>query len=190
MRENALKRSLIVQAALGPGMRVLDLGCGTATLSVLIKQTRPDVDLHGLDADGAALEMARAKAQAAGLEIQFHRGLAQEVPFESGTFDRILSSLVFHHLSRDDKRRALAEALRLLKPGGEIHLADWGRPRGFLQRLAFLQVQLLDGFETTRDSVCGVLPTLMHETGFSDVKEVRSDNTFFGTHTLYQGRKL
>lgn len=189
MREVALKRRLIAQAALEPGMRVLDLGCGTATLSVLIKQTHPDVDIHGLDADEAALAMARAKAKAADLEVHFHRGFVQDAPFESGIFDRVLSSLVFHHLRREDKRGALTEALRLLKPGGEIHLADWGRPKGTLQRLAFLQVQFLDGFETTRDSVDGILPALMEEAGFIEVGETRSDATLFGTHALYRGRK-
>jgi len=106
MREGALKRRLIAQAALEPGMRVLDLGCGTATLSVFIKQTHPDLDIHGLDADDAALSMACAKAKAADLEVRFHRGLVQDAPFESGTFDRVLSNLVFHHLRLEAKRRA------------------------------------------------------------------------------------
>jgi len=189
LKEEALKRSLIAQAALEPGMRVLDLGCGTATLSILIKQSHPSVELHGLDADRGALAMARAKAAAAGVEINFVLEYAQDAPFEDGTFDRILSSLVFHHLPIDVKRLALTRAFELLKPGGELHIADWGKPKGFLQRLAFLSVQFLDGFETTRDSVKGILPRLMEEAGFVAVEVTRSDATLFGTLALQRGMR-
>jgi ubiquinone/menaquinone biosynthesis C-methylase UbiE len=194
LKEEALKRRLIAQAALKAGMRVLDLGCGTASLSLLIKQCLPDVELHALDADEGALGLARAKAKEAGLEIHFHQGYAQDVthaspPVEAGTFDRILSSLVFHHLRREDKQRALSQAFELLKPGGELHIADWGRPRDPLQRLAFLSVQLLDGFETTQDSVKGIIPQLMKRAGFTAVEETRRDRTLYGTHSLYRGQR-
>ena len=189
LKEEALKRRLVAQAALEPGMSVLDLGCGTASLSLLIKQGHPGVELHALDADEGALGLARAKAKAAGLEIHFHQGYAQNLPLEVGTFDRILSSLVFHHLRMEDKQRALSQAFRLLKPDGELHIADWGRPRDPIQRLAFFSVQLLDGFETTRDSVKGILPQLMKQAGFTEVEEIRRDRTLFGTHALYRGRR-
>lgn len=189
LKEEALKRRLIAQAALEPGMRVLDLGCGTATLSLLIKQRHPGLELHALDADDGALSLARAKAKAADQEIHFHQGYAQDPPFEAGAFDRILSSLVFHHLRQQDKERALCRAFQLLKPGGELHIADWGRPRGPIQRLAFLSVQLLDGFETTQDSVKGILPGLMEQAGFTAVEETRRDRTLYGTHSLYRGQR-
>ncbi len=187
MKEEAIKRRLISQATLEPGMRVLDLGCGTATLSLLLKQLHPDVELHALDADHGALSIARAKAEAAGLEIHFHRGYVQDPPFEGQGFDRILSSLLFHHLIRDDKQHALNRARQLLKPNGELHVADWGRPLGLLQRLAFLPVQCLDGFETTRDSVEGILPRLIEEAGFEAVEETLREPTLFGTLSMYRG---
>lgn len=186
LKEEAIKRRLIAQAALKPGMRVLDLGCGTATLTLLLKRLHPDVELHALDADHGALSLARAKAEAAGLEIHFHRGYAQDPPFEGQSFDRILSSLLFHHLKRDDKQRALNRAWQLLKPVGELHVADWGRPQGFLQRLAFLPVQFLDGFETTRDSVGGILPQLMEGAGFEAVEETQREPTLFGVLSIYR----
>jgi hypothetical protein len=74
-----------------------------------------------------------------------------------------------------------------LKPGGELHIADWGKPKGFLQRLAFLSVQFLDGFKTTGDSVKGILPTLMAEAGFQSVEVTRSDSTLFGTLVMQRG---
>lgn len=189
MKEEVLKRRLIAQASLTPGQRALDLGCGTSTLTILMKQLHPEVSVHGLDADETALALARTKARAAGLEIGFELGRAQEPPFEPQSFDRVLSSLVFHHLKLAEKRRALAGIYRILKSGGALHIADWGRPRTLLQRWAFLPVQLLDGFETTRDSVRGIIPELMEEAGFVDVAETRSDATLFGTHALYRGRR-
>ncbi|MBK8724683.1 MAG: class I SAM-dependent methyltransferase [Holophagaceae bacterium] len=189
LKEDAFKRRLIAQASLEPGMRVLDLGCGTATLSLLIIQSHAEVELHGLDADAQALSMARTKATEAVVQIQFHHGYAQNPPLVKGSFDRILSSLLFHHLQRADKVTALSRAFALLKPGGEMHIADWGKPRSTLQRLAFLSVQLLDGFETTRDSVEGTLPRLMGESGFADVVETEFGCTVFGTLSIYRGRR-
>lgn len=189
MKEEELKRRLITQANLVPGLRILDLGCGTATLTIMMKQLQPDASLHGLDADEEALSLARAKAKAAALELDFELGRAQDPPYEAQSFDRVLSSLVFHHLNLAEKRCALRGIYTILKSGGMLHIADWGRPKGFLQRWAFLPVQLLDGFETTRDSVTGILPRLMEEAGFVDVAETRSDATLFGTHALYQGRR-
>jgi ubiquinone/menaquinone biosynthesis C-methylase UbiE len=189
LKEEAFKRRLIAQASLEPGMRVLDLGCGTATLSLLIKQIHPEVELDSLDADIQALSMARTKAVAAVVKIRFHQGYAQDPPLQAGSFDRILSSLLFHHLRRADKVKTLASAFALLKPGGELHIADWGRPGSAFQRMAFLSVQVLDGFETTRDSVEGILPRLMSDAGFEAVVESQQEPTVFGTLSLYQGRR-
>jgi ubiquinone/menaquinone biosynthesis C-methylase UbiE len=176
LKEEAFKRRLIAQASLEPGMRVLDLGCGTATLSLLIKQIQ-------------ALSLARTQAVAAVVKIRFHQGYAQDPPLQAGSFDRILSSLLFHHLRRADKVKTLASAFALLKPGGELHIADWGRPGSAFQRMAFLSVQVLDGFETTRDSVEGILPRLMSDAGFEAVVESQQEPTVFGTLSLYQGRR-
>lgn len=189
LKEDAFKRRLIAQASLEPGMRVLDLGCGTATLSLLIKQLHRHVEVHGLDADREALALAQGKTEEAGLEIHLHQGLAQSPPFEDQGFDRVLSSLLFHHLQQDDKRRTLHRAYHLLKPGGELHIADWGPPKDPFQRLAFLAVRVLDGFETTRDSVTGVLPRLMNQVGFSSVEETHRERTVFGTLSLYLGTR-
>jgi ubiquinone/menaquinone biosynthesis C-methylase UbiE len=98
LKEEKFKRLLVQQANPKPGQRVLDLGCGTGTLTVLAKRSVPAAEMIGLDADTEALEIAKAKAVAAGVEIDWHQDLAWEAPFSEGTFDRIVSSLVFHHL--------------------------------------------------------------------------------------------
>src|SRR3972149_904967 len=107
MREETFKRRLIAQADIQPGQRVLDLGCGTATLTILIKQVHPDSEVIGVDADVKVLDIGRAKASKAGVDITLDHGMAFQLPYPDRSFDRVLSSLVLHHLTREDKRRTL-----------------------------------------------------------------------------------
>ncbi|MBI4463665.1 MAG: methyltransferase domain-containing protein [Acidobacteria bacterium] len=190
MRETLFKRRLIEQARIEKGHRILDLGCGTATLTLLVRQTCPKAEVVGLDPDAGILGIARAKAARAGLHIALHRAMAYALPYADDSFDRVLSSLVFHHLSTLDKRRALREVLRVLRPGGELHIADWGKPQNVLLRAAFLLIQFLDGFETTADNVRGLLPELIRAAGFHEVRVSACYFTPFGTLCLYQAQKI
>ena len=184
--EERFKRRLVAQLAPRPGQRILDLGCGTGTLTLLIKQACPKAEVLGLDADIDALRIARLKTEAAGCRIGFCQSLAHPAPLRLHSLDGIASSLFFHHLASCEKLRALECARKLLKPGGQFHIADWGRPHNLWMRLAFLGVQLLDGFETTRDSVQGRLIPLMEEAGFQLVCETEREKTVFGTLSLYR----
>jgi ubiquinone/menaquinone biosynthesis C-methylase UbiE len=184
VRERTFRALLVEQLAVEPGQRVLDLGCGTGTLALLVEEKGARV--VGLDADAQVLALARGKARREGRELRLVRAFATAAPFAAGSFDRVVSSLVFHHLTTDEKRAALGQARRLLAPGGELHVADWGEARSVAQRLAFLPVQLLDGFETTADNVRGRLLPLMQEQGF-EVTETRRLATLFGTLSLYRG---
>jgi SAM-dependent methyltransferase len=188
-REATFKRALLAQARIQPGQRVLDLGCGTATLTIALKQTFPDTLVVGLDGDAAILDQAKAKARRSSVSVGFNRGLSFALPYANESFDRVLSSLFFHHLALADKRRTFVEIGRVLKPGAELHVADWGPPQNALMRVAFLGVQLLDGFTTTNDNMQGLLPTLMREGGLEDIQMRAQYATLFGTMSLYQARK-
>lgn len=188
-REATFKRRLVRQAGIAPGQRVLDLGCGTGTLTILIKQTYPAATVVGVDGDPAVLHIARAKVAAAGLRVTLDQGLATALPYPEQSFGRVLSSLVFHHLTRPQKRRALGEVYRVLRPGGALHLADWGPAQNGVLRLAFLGVQLLDGFATTTDNVRGRLPALIRQAGFPVVRDHTRYATLWGTLVLYSARK-
>lgn len=187
-RERRFKAALIEQLRLEPGHRVLDLGCGTATLTIAIKQSCPSAEVYGLDGDASVLAIAREKAERAGVVIELRQGMAWEPPFPDGALDRVVSSLMFHHLDRDEKLATLRAARRVLAPGGELHVADWGKPHGPAMRAAFVAVQLLDGFATTADSVRGVLPDLMKEAGFGSAIETRRFRAPLGTISLYRAR--
>lgn len=189
MREKTFKTRLIEQAGIAPGHHVLDLGCGTATLTLMVKAAHPDAEVVGLDGDPKVLALAGAKAARQGLEIQLHQGLSTELPYEDRAFDRVVTSLLFHHLARDAKVRTMQEILRVLRLDGELHVADWGPPQNVFMRLAFLAVQLLDGFETTSDNVRGMLPLLLVQSGFVDVQQTTRSATMFGTLVLLRARK-
>lgn len=187
--ESAFKPQLVKQAKIASGHRVLDLGCGTATLTLLIKQTQPDAAVVGLDGDPNILEIAKAKAAKAGLLITLDQGMSFDLPYPDNSFDRVLSSLVFHHLTRENKIRTLKEVFRVLIPNGELHIADWGKAQNALMRMAFLPVQMLDGFRTTADNVKGLLPGLLSTAGFDDIQQTVHYSTLLGTLTLLQARK-
>jgi ubiquinone/menaquinone biosynthesis C-methylase UbiE len=76
LKEEKFQTLLIDQAAIAPGSRVLDLGCGTGTLAVMVKQRVPKAHVSALDADPEALALARAKADVASSEVEFRRALA------------------------------------------------------------------------------------------------------------------
>src|SRR5207244_1354877 len=122
---DAARRALLEQAALRPGQRVLDVGCGTGTLATLIKQLYPDVEVVGLDPDPKALARARRKAARAGVSIQFDQGFGDELPYPEAWFDRVLSSFMFHHLPPDQKGKTLRAIRRVVKPGGESYMLDF-----------------------------------------------------------------
>ena len=122
------RQELLRQADLHPGHRVLDVGCGTGSLAVLTKASYPDVDVVGLDPDAKALARAARKARRAGVRIELHRGFSDALDHPDASFDRVLSSFMFHHLERGEKVRTLREIQRVLKPGGSLHLLDFGGP--------------------------------------------------------------
>ena len=119
------RRHLIEQANISSGQRILDIGCGTGTLAVQLKKERADVEVVGLDPDPKALRRARAKTTRAGVSVQFDQGFADALPYESSSFHRVLSSLMFHHLEDETREKTLREVLRVLKPGGSFHLFDF-----------------------------------------------------------------
>lgn len=189
-RERTVKQALIEQADLATtGEQVLDLACGSGTLAIWMAQQHPGAVVTGVDGDPKILAIARAKADRAQVGIQFDVARSDRLPYAPTHFDKVVSSLFFHHLSRDDKQRTAQEVFRVLKPGAELHIADWGKPTNWLMRGLFVFIQLLDGFSNTRDNAAGRLIELLQGAGFIEVSQTRAFSTVFGTLALYRARK-
>lgn len=184
MREETFKRKLIQHANIQPHMKVLDLGCGTGTLTVMLRRAHPEAEVTGLDGDPEVLEIAREKFR--GLDVQWDEGLASSLPYPDSAFDRVVTSLVIHHLVTDDKRRAFKEIYRVLKPQGELYILDFGAPHSSLTRFMTKYMRRL---EETADNFDGLIPRFVTEAGFGGVKEAENFVTVFGPLSIIQAMK-
>lgn len=188
-RERAFKERLLEQADPRPEQRILDVGCGTGTLSIQVKKAEPRCDVVGLDGDPEILRRAEAKARREGVEVRFEQGFSTSLPFPDASFDTVLSTLFFHHIDSQSKATTALEIARVLRPGGQIHVADWTRPRHLLTRSGFALVRLLDGFENTRDNATGSLPAILEGGGLGQISETARFRTAFGELGLLSGRR-
>jgi ubiquinone/menaquinone biosynthesis C-methylase UbiE len=177
------RRVLIDQAALQPGHRLLDIGCGTGTMAVLTKRLHPDVEIIGIDPDPKALARARRKAARAGVSIQFDQGFGDELPYPDAGFDRVISSFMFHHLPAEEKGKTLRAVRRVLKPGGRFHMLDFERQdsgaHGFLARLFHSSERMKDNSE-------GRVLSLVTEAGFRDPRKVGEGAILSGQVAYFQ----
>jgi ubiquinone/menaquinone biosynthesis C-methylase UbiE len=107
--------------AVEPGMRVLDVACGTG--GVALRAARAGADVVGIDISADQLTKARSAADAAGLEIQFDEGDAERLPYGDGEFDAVASA--FGVVFAPDHRRAANELARVCRPGGRLALTAW-----------------------------------------------------------------
>jgi len=189
MPEKQFKQDLIEGAGIEADFHVLDFGCGTATLSMMTKTQHPSAYLTGVDVDEKVLEIARHKLRDFPHPIRLDQYDGMKLPYPDATFDRVISSLVFHHLTPIQKAKALQEIKRVLKFDGELYIADWGKAENSLMRGLFYGVQLLDGFKTTRDNVAGLMPSYLLEAGFLSAKVLKKYRTVFGTLELFRAKK-
>ncbi|MBM4267232.1 MAG: class I SAM-dependent methyltransferase [Deltaproteobacteria bacterium] len=188
LREDEVKQRLVDQSRIAPGMSVLDLGCGTGTLTLLVKRSHPTARVVGLDVDPQILEIARGKIAAAGVDIELRRGTVEEADFVPASFDRVVTSLVLHHMTSEEKLAALRAVREVLYPDGELHVADFGPPANPLMWLVSLPVRFFDGSDRVGGNLSGQLPAIMREAGFAEVEERGSVMTPFGTLTFWSAK--
>jgi ubiquinone/menaquinone biosynthesis C-methylase UbiE len=175
---DAARRTLLDQAILCSGHRVLDIGCGTGTLALLIKRLHPDVKVVGVDPDPKALARAKRKAERSAVSVQFDQGFSNELPYPEESFDRIFSTFMFHHLMEDQKEKTLCEVCRILKSGGTFHLLDFitgeSNGHGPARRFIHSPHRLKDNSEER-------ILTLMSQAGLLSGQKLTEGTMFFGS---------
>ena len=186
VRDVRYKALMIQQANIQPDHHVLDLGCGTGTLAMMAKQAQPRAHLAGLDADPDMLKQAHYKKDQAKLDVKFDVGFTNDLPYPDASFDRVLSSMMIHHLKTPDKERTVREVFRVLKPGGQLHIIDFGKPVTWYGRLL---APFLHKFEEANDNIDGRLPEIFGAPGLK-TQVLGHFWTFFGDLAFLKGEKV
>ncbi|HJX61664.1 MAG TPA: methyltransferase domain-containing protein [Dehalococcoidia bacterium] len=168
-REPGIRRMTIELAGIKKGERVLDVGCGTGTLTIAARrQAGPTGEVHGIDPSAEMIAVASEKAAKAGVDAQFQTAVMEKLPFPDGHFDLVLSSLMLHHLPADVKRAGFAEVNRVLKPGGRFLAVDLAESGGFFEHV----IQLL-GLHRMEGKLWEA-PDMLREAGFEGVESGRT----------------
>src|SRR5579862_5510013 len=181
---DAARRLLAEQAGLRAGQRILEVGCGTGTLTLMIKRLQPGVAAVGLDPDPKALSRARAKAARTGAEVRLDQGFGDELPYPDGSFDRVFSSFMFHHLPAAEKGKFLESVGRVLKPDGSFHMLDFEESGGLHSLLA----HLFHAHHRLEDNAKDRVLLLMNDAGLAGEK-VAGKRMVFGRVAYYRAVK-
>jgi len=164
-RETALREMTLDLAGIAPGEKVLDVGCGTGTLTIAAKaRAGAKGEVHGIDAAPEMIEVARRKATEQETEVDFRVGLIEDIPFPDNEFDLVLSSLMLHHLPSELKRRGFIEIRRVLKPAGRFLAVD----------LEFPIHHLFTFGQKKAQSSLQVLAPFLEEAGFTELETGRT----------------
>lgn len=179
-----MRRGLLAQMGDLRDKKILDVGSGTGTMSVLVKQAFPTAQVVGLDGDPQILDIARSKARSLGIEVQFDQGMSFELPYPDHSFDIVLTSMMLHHLTGQDKQQTAREMYRVLRSGGKLFGADFAAPRSAFGKALR---PITRRFERVAENVEGLLPGMFRDAGFNDYAE--TDRYFLGSIALFQGSK-
>jgi ubiquinone/menaquinone biosynthesis C-methylase UbiE len=131
MREDEIKNKFIEFAQIKNNVRILDFGCGTGTLLLMLAEKYPDVELNDVDIDKDILKLANEKLKIKGRKIRLTSYDGTTLPYNDNYFDKVFSGLVIHHISAEKKPLILKELGKIIRPGGEIFILDFTKQRLF-----------------------------------------------------------
>lgn len=148
--------------------KLLDIGCGTGSFLLIAKQKYPQNQMFGLDVDPKILKIAEEKIERNKLEVKLFKSSADSLPFGDSSIDVVVSSLTFHHLPLEIKRKSISEIYRVLKSQGRFLLVDFGESKGGLMRLLYYSEKILGVPEanTLKDNLDGKVLQFLNESGF------------------------
>lgn len=157
------------------GQKILDAGCGPGNLIVELKKRSPDTYITGLDMDPKILAVADRKIKENSFVVSLVEASAAKMPFPDNTFDAVTSTLMIHHLTSEERKEMVREAYRVLKPGGNFFLYDFGPPKSAFWRIFSKIIGL---FEDVSDGISGNYAEFLKQAGFVNIHSAYRTNMF------------
>jgi len=128
-RERSFRKMTVELAQVKPGDEVLEVGCGTGTLTIAAKaQVGPSGEVFGIDIAPEMIAVASRKAIKKGVNVSFQVGQIESIPFPDNRFDVVICSFMIFHMPEDVRRKGFTEIYRVLKPGGRLFIIDFALP--------------------------------------------------------------
>lgn len=183
MRHDETRIPMLERAEIGAGHHVLEIGCGRGAMTMEVKLREPAAHVYGLDPNPNALARLLGKSREAGFPLKVYRGRSQRLPFATESIDRVLSSLMIHRLTREQKLATFREVRRVLYPEGSLHVLDFG-PQFTRYERALSRV--IHRGARKRENLNGELPALMQEAGLLRARETASVSTALGRVSVYE----
>jgi ubiquinone/menaquinone biosynthesis C-methylase UbiE len=179
-RERALREMTVNLAQVKPGDSVLEVGCGTGTLTLAAKrQAGPTGKVFGIDLIPGMIELSQRKAAQANMDVTFQLGSVEDIPFSANQFDVVMCSFMIFHMSEMVRRKGIAEIYRVLKPQGRLLVLDLALP---VQPLSRAIAKMLFGGMLQHD-LRELLP-LMEVSGFADMEVAQARFRVLGLSIL------
>jgi ubiquinone/menaquinone biosynthesis C-methylase UbiE len=168
-REEKFRGAALDLVDIKPGMNILDVGCGTGSLTIAAKQKQgAEGNVVGIDPSSNMIDLARSKAEKAGVTIAFQVGVIEKLDFPDNQFDLVLSSLMMHHLPDELKLTGLEQVGRVLKPGGRLLIIE-------LDPGAFSLASLIHGHSSQLSAQLGNLLSHLKNAGYGSIENGRLD---------------
>jgi len=166
-RERKFRQAALEVIDIEPGMNILDVGCGTGSLTIAAKRRQGiDGTVVGIDPSSNMVNLAQDKAEKAQVEAAFQVGVIEKIDFPEDHFDLVLSSLMMHHLPDELKREGLLEVYRVLKPNGTLLIIE-------LDPSAFSLASLIHGHSSQLSAELEKTRRYLESTGFDPIESGR-----------------
>ena len=165
----------VVNEAIEDNDNILDLCTGTGTNAVKKKKKNASVKIVGIDISNNMLAVAKSKLKKGKLlNVEFFLMDAGEMSFENESFDKVLLSLVLHEMEEEIAASIINEAIRVLKPDGEILITEWERSRSFFRKVVFSPIEVLEP-KPYKSFVVKDLYTYFKKFGLTVTEEIHCD---------------